>query len=101
MVIALAGRRVDPPDADFVRFPLKNVLAVRLRIRDALTRHAATTVVASAACGSDLLALDEAGALGLRRRIVLPFDRARFRMTSVVDRPGDWGALFDRERRAR
>jgi len=42
-----------------------------------------------------LLALSEAGNLGLRRRIVLPFDREKFRATSVTDRPGDWGLLFD------
>jgi len=27
---------------------------------------------------------------------VLPFEPARFRAKSVVDRPGDWGPLFDR-----
>ena len=27
--------------------------------------------------------------------MVLPFDRTRFRATSVVDRPGDWGPLYD------
>jgi hypothetical protein len=43
-----------------------------------------------------LLALDTAGALGLRRRVLLPFDRERFRDTSVTDRPGEWGALYDR-----
>jgi hypothetical protein len=53
-------------------------------------------LVCSAACGADLLALEEAGSLGLERHVVLPFDVARFRATSVVDRPGDWGTRFDR-----
>jgi hypothetical protein len=53
-------------------------------------------LVSSAACGADLLAQDIAGTLGLRRYIVLPFNRTRFRATSVVDRPGRWGRLFDR-----
>ena len=57
--------------------------------------HAAVALVSAPACGADLIALSEAGALGMRRRIVLPFDRQRFRETSVVDRPGDWGALYD------
>ena len=52
-------------------------------------------VVSSAACGADLLALEQAGGLGLRRRVVIPFDRERFRAGSVVDRPGDWGGLYD------
>jgi hypothetical protein len=28
--------------------------------------------------------------------VLLPFDRARFRETSVVDRPGNWGEIYDR-----
>jgi hypothetical protein len=32
----------------------------------------------------------------MRRRVVLPFSREVFRLTSVVDRPGDWGARYDR-----
>jgi hypothetical protein len=55
----------------------------------------ARAVVCSAACGADLLALEVAGVLGLYRRVVLPFARDRFRDTSVVDRPGEWGILFD------
>ena len=41
------------------------------------------------------MGLAEAGKLGIRRRVVLPFARKRFRETSVVDRPGDWGQLYD------
>jgi hypothetical protein len=61
-----------------------------------LAQPGITWVVSSGACGTDLLALEVAGALGLRRRIVLPFGRALFRETSVTDRPGDWGPLYDR-----
>ena len=53
-------------------------------------------LVNSGACGADLVAQTVAGALGLRRRIILPFDRQRFRQTSVVDRPGNWGPIYDR-----
>ena len=56
----------------------------------------AQALVSSAACGSDLLALEVAGELGIRRRVILPFETATFRKQSVVDRPGDWGPLFDR-----
>jgi hypothetical protein len=96
MVFALAGRRVDEPNAQTARFPLASVDRVRERLRDTFAGRGATALVSSAACGADLLALDEAGTLGLRRRIVLPYERARFRRTSVTDRPGRWGALFDR-----
>jgi hypothetical protein len=95
MIIALAGRRVDVPDAEKDRFPLKNVESVRTRVRSLLKETGATAVVSSAACGADLIALSEAGQLGLRRRVILPFERKRFRETSVTDRPGNWGPMYD------
>src|SRR5947209_320182 len=95
MVIALAGRRIDAPNAETPRFPLENREKVGNRIRDFLAEHGATALVCSAACGADLLALEAAEELGLRRRILLPFAPDRFRATSVTDRPGEWGPLFD------
>ncbi len=96
MIIALAGRRIDAPGADPVRFPLANQKLVRERIKQFLIVKDASALVTSAACGADLLALESALGLGLRCRVVLPFAPARFRTTSVVDRPGDWGAVYDR-----
>ncbi len=95
MIIALSGRRVDALQAKQPRFPLQNVDRVRDDVRRLLQDKQATALISSAACGADLIALSEAGSLGLRRKVVLPFERARFRETSVVDRPGDWGALYD------
>lgn len=97
MIIALAGRRVDAPDAKSVRFPStpENLETVRKRILDLLQAKRASALVSSAACGADLLALSAAGALGVRRIVVLPFERAKFRETSVTDRPGEWGSLYD------
>ncbi len=72
---------------------------MRVRLRELFLRYGAVAVVCSAACGADLLALDVAGDLLLRRVVVLPFDPATFRRVSVVDRPGGeetWGFLFDR-----
>jgi hypothetical protein len=95
MILAVAGRRVDPADSKQPRFPLTNVDMVRMRVRAILRGKGAIALVASAACGADLIALSEAGGLGMRRRVVLPFERRRFRETSVTDRPGDWGPLYD------
>ena len=95
-VVALAGRRIDAPGADPPRFPPERVPAVRQRLVDMLAAEQAAVLVCSAACGADLVALAAAERLGLRRRIVLPFAAERFRTTSVTDRPGDWGPLFDR-----
>jgi hypothetical protein len=95
MIIALAGRRIDALSATTARFPLERCAAVRERISAVLLEQQATALASSAACGADLLALDVAGQLGLRRRIILPFEPARFRASSVIDRPGEWGSLFD------
>jgi len=96
MIIALAGRRVDPQDAKEIRFPLQNVDLVRTRLRALFQDEHATTLVSSAACGADLIALAVAAGLGIRASVILPFERSRFRQTSVTDRPGEWGPLFDR-----
>jgi hypothetical protein len=97
MIIALAGRRVDAVNAKQQRFSPtpENIERVRQRIHAMLTSQDAIALVSSAACGADLLALEEAVRLNLRRRIVLPFSRVKFRATSVTDRPGNWGALYD------
>ena len=94
MIIAVAGRRIDAAGA-VARFPPENMQMVGDSLRRLFTKEGAKAIVTSAACGADLLALREAGALGLGRHVVLPFDRAAFRASSVVDRPGDWGTLFD------
>jgi hypothetical protein len=98
VIIALAGRRVDAQDAKSARFPYtpENLETVRKRILEILQDRRASALISSAACGADLLALSVAGAIGVRRIIVLPFQREQFRETSVTDRPGEWGSLFDR-----
>lgn len=95
-VLALAGRRVDAPDAQPSRFPAASIRQVQSRITEQFREERAATLVCSAACGADLLALAAADQLGIRSRIVLPFDREVFRRTSVTDRPGDWGEQYDR-----
>jgi hypothetical protein len=95
MMIAVAGRRIDATDAPTSRFPLVRAGAVREKLLVLFRRRGGTALVSSAACGADLLALDAARQLGMQLRIVLPFDRATFRRESVIDRPGDWGPLYD------
>jgi hypothetical protein len=95
VVFATAGRRIDADDTIVSRFPLASVEQTLQRIREALIQWGATAVVSSAACGADLLALSAAADLRLMRRVVLPFESERFRETSVLDRPGNWAAVFD------
>jgi hypothetical protein len=102
MVAALAGRRIDAEDSATPRFPLENAPAVTGRIRCCFQSRKISTLVCAAARGADLLALEVAGELGIRRCVVLPGDAASFRASSVVDglvgeRQGkyQWGAIFD------
>jgi hypothetical protein len=97
MVIALAGRRVSGPGARPQLFPESYAAVVRERLEAIFREVGATALVASGACGADLLAMEAAGALGLRRRMVLPFARDQFRDGSVVDDEyqRDWGRVFD------
>jgi hypothetical protein len=96
-VIALAGRRIDAENTQPPRFPYANAEAVRTSLSRTLEEAATSVLIASAACGSDLLALDAASELNIRARVVLPFAPDVFRRNSVVDRtqPAYWGALYD------
>jgi hypothetical protein len=95
MILAVAGRRIDDANAQVSHFPFHNLDLVRRRIRALLHASAATMLVSSAACGADLIALSEARELGFGLRIILPFARDRFRISSVADRPGNWGPVYD------
>jgi hypothetical protein len=96
-VAALAGRLIDQPHTPraFRQFPLERCRAVRDRLRDEFVRRRLGTLVCSAACGADLLALSVAGELGMRRRVVLPCAVGSFRARSVSGRPGEWTDLYD------
>lgn len=99
MIVALAGRRIDAEDAIEPRFPPANAARVARDIRALLESHGVRGMVSAAACGADLLALEAAGELGIRRRIVLPTDPDRFRASSVVDRKDphrNWGQIYDK-----
>jgi hypothetical protein len=97
-IVLAAGRRIDSPNTRPPRFPLAAAERVRQLIQTKMIELQATGLVASGACGGDLLAHDVARQLRLaRRRMVLPFDPALFRTMSVTDRPGRdiFGILFD------
>jgi hypothetical protein len=96
VVAALAGRRIDAKETTVVQFPLANVPAVRAALCNLLQKEGVNLLICSAACGADLVALEVALETGIRCRVILPFDRSRFRQTSVIDCPGEWGRLFDR-----
>ena len=96
MVLALAGRRIDPTDEAHPRFPLAHVEVVQQSLRTLLVEQNVRALVCSAACGADLIALSEAGRLGIDRHVFLPSNPDIFRASSVIDRPGPWGEVFDK-----
>ncbi|HET9110975.1 MAG TPA: hypothetical protein VFN78_09140 [Ktedonobacterales bacterium] len=94
MIVVVTGRRIDAPGAEPPRFPLARRSQTRDAIERALRRLQATTLVSSAACGADLLGLDVARTLSLRRRVILPYRPDWFLVDSVTDRPGRWKSLY-------
>jgi hypothetical protein len=95
IIVASAGRRIDAADGPR-RFPSDHESLVADRLRDLYEQRGVTQLVSSAACGADLLGLEIAGDLGIRRVVVLPHDAVTFRRQSVVDRGVAWGPRFDR-----
>ena len=95
-IIVGAGRRVDAPDAGVARFPPQNVPKVRKRIERLLAKQKPLAIVSAAACGADLLLLDVAGEIRIPRCVLLPSEPEAFRVSSVTDRPGNWGELYSK-----
>ena len=96
-VLIAAGRRVDATDEEVPRFPASQVAEVRRKVQEFFNQEKPLAVVCSAACGADLIVLDVADAMGVERYVLLPSKPAEFRNSSVIDRPGDWGDVYDRE----
>jgi hypothetical protein len=76
-VVAFAGRRIDTGGAKAARFPFANVCAVRAAIGASLEGIAPSLLIASAACGADLIALEAAANRHIRMRFCL-FPRRGF-----------------------
>jgi len=94
-IACLAGRRIDPLDADTARFPLQLASRVGDAITAVLVERRISRLVCAAACGADILALETCEALAIPATVVLPFSVEIFRELSVIDRPGNWGPRFD------
>lgn len=87
----VAGRRVDSLDTLQPRFPVANLDRVRHELERVFVEKEITCIVSSAACGSDLIAQSLAKDRGIRRHIVIPYSVPVFKVSSVTDRPGNWG----------
>jgi class 3 adenylate cyclase len=95
-VLVFTGHMIDRPDRPRPRFPsmlepfVRDAIAARL---DALKPMAA---YGSAACGADILCLEEVQRLGGETHVILPFPQPEFRKVSVEFAEGDWSSRFER-----
>ena len=96
MIVALAGRRIDATDTETPRFPSALADSVRTKLTTCLNSVNAKHLVGSGACGADLLAMLSAEELRITKTMILPFNAQTFRSTSVTDRPGNWGLIYDK-----
>jgi len=90
VIVVFGGVQADRPGTPPSRFPASQVDDVSARVRRLLSSLRPRLLVGAAASGSDLVFLEQALALGLKPRIVLPFPVDRFRQTSVESRGPDW-----------
>lgn len=96
-VAIFSGHMVDLPTADRKRFPPENEAEIGRRIGAFLDKHSVRIGYASAACGADILFLEEVLRRGGEINIILPFEQEKFRQTSVERvSGGDWGARFEK-----
>ena len=96
MIVALAGRRIDKPDAKTPAFPLENIGKVRAELFSFLDKNSVTHLVSSGACGADLLGLEVAIKLKISCHLILPFEKEIFVAKSVSDCLENemWEAMF-------
>jgi class 3 adenylate cyclase/tetratricopeptide (TPR) repeat protein len=92
-VVVFAGHLLDGPGRKTKRFPAEAVPRVRDDIRKYLGGKPCSCY-SSAACGSDILFLEENGRNGGENYIVLPFPEADFLRSSVTAAEGDWEERF-------
>ena len=69
MIVALAGRRIAAEDAYPVRFPSNHIEKVKKKLSSFFIASKPDYLVCSGACGADLIALDVAGKLNIKRKM--------------------------------
>ena len=95
-VAFFAGHMLDRPDRPQERFPARLVPAVEREIARALDETGVGFAYCSAACGADILFIEQAVARGVEVNVMLPFGREDFVRTSVAFAGADWVRRFER-----
>ncbi|MBI2361812.1 MAG: hypothetical protein HYV15_00290, partial [Elusimicrobia bacterium] len=94
-VVVFSGHMIDRRGRRAARFPRRLEPRVRAELRERLRGLDAGIGYASAACGADILFLEEMLRRGGEVRVVLPSPPEKFRRDSVDAAGAGWGRRFD------
>ncbi len=94
-VVVFTGHMIDSPGRTEKRFPCELEENVRKQIREQLEKMNAGIGFASAACGSDIIFLEEMIRRGGEINIFLPFEPQMFIKESVDHATADWKQRFE------
>jgi len=95
-VVAFAGHMIDARDRSSPRFPANIEGQVQHALAEAIERHNIGIGYCSAACGADILFIEQMLRRGAEVNIVLPFKRDDFIEASVRFADNGWVERFDR-----
>src|SRR5258708_26840268 len=96
MIIVYGGCQADEPGRDTPRLPSDAAEDLFVRIRGLLNSLDPKTLVGALASGADIAFARAALAEGIPLRVLLPFDVATFRRTSVEPAGEPWISHYDR-----
>jgi len=94
-VCVFSGHMLDKPDRETARLQPADIDRVQSEISDYFDSNQIGVTYSSAACGSDILFLEEAIRRGVESIIVLPFSPEDFKKSSVSFAGPDWEQRFD------
>ncbi len=94
-VALFTGHMIDAPGRAQPRFPAHLEAAAQAAIANTLDQVDIGFAYCSAACGADILFIEQALARNIEVTVVLPFGREDFIRTSVQHAGADWVTRFD------
>ena len=95
-VLVFSGHMIDSVGRKDERFPLASEDLVRDKIKDILNEYQVCIAYSSAACGSDIIFLEEVLKKGGEINITLPYEIESFKEQCVNFIPNlNWGERFD------
>jgi len=95
-VLVFSGHMIDSPGSEVERFPAESESSVRDKIKNVLSGYQTCIAYSSAACGADIIFLEEVIEKGGEINITLPYDIESFKDQCVDFIPNsNWGKRFD------